>query len=162
MKKVMSYKLWVIGLIIFLTHHYCFAQPVSSTELIDNAKQFDGKLVTYEGEVIGDIMMRGNYAWINVNDGKNAIGIWIDASLVKDIAYTGSYKFIGDEVEVTGILHRACAEHGGDLDIHAQAIRKIESGRRIQQRLNLEKRNLVIVLLGILCLIWILSLLKRR
>jgi len=118
--------------------------------------------VIYEGEVIGDIMKRGGFAWMNVNDGQNAIGIWVNASLVKDIVYTGSYKALGDRVEVTGIFNRACSEHGGDLDIHSQVIRKTAPGRQVRERLNLGKRNLVIVLLGILCLIWILSLLKRR
>lgn len=140
----------------------CFAQALSSTELINNAKQYDGKSVVYEGEVIGDIMKRGDFAWMNINDGRNAIGIWVNASLVKDISYTGSYKSVGDRVEVTGVFNRACPEHGGDLDIHSQAIRKTAPGRQVQERLNPGKRNLVIVLLGILCLIWILSLLKRR
>jgi len=140
----------------------CSAQPISSTELINNAKQYDGKTVVYEGEVIGDIMRRGDYAWINIYDGKNAIGIWINTSLIKDIAYVGSYKSRGDAVEITGIFHRVCVQHGGDLDIHAQAIRKTISGRPIQERLNTSKRNLVIVLLGVLSLVWILSLLKRK
>jgi hypothetical protein len=155
-------------LFIFLTCILClvswdlFAQSVSSTELINNAKSYDGKTVVYEGEVIGDIMRRGDYAWVNVNDGKNAIGIWIKFSLAGEIGYTGSYKSIGDGVEITGIFHRVCPEHGGDLDIHAQAIRKTGQGRQVQERLNPSKRNQVIVLLGLLCLIWILTLLKRK
>ena len=58
--KVMSYKLWVMSLIILLSQFSilhsqsrCYAQPVSSIELINNAKLYDGKTVTYEGEVIG-------------------------------------------------------------------------------------------------------------
>jgi hypothetical protein len=140
----------------------CFAQPVSSTELINNAKLYDGKVVTYEGEVIGEIMVRGEYAWVNVNDGQNAIGIWIEKSLIKDIIYTGSYKSKGDGVEITGIFHRACPEHGGDLDIHAQAIRKIRPGKPIPERINLNKRNFVFVLLGVLCIVWILRRLKLQ
>ena len=140
----------------------CLAQPISSTELINNAKQYDGKTVTYEGEVIGDIMRRGDYAWINVNDGENAIGIWLKSALTKDIVYTGSYKSKGDRIEVTGIFHRACPEHGGDLDMHAQAINKISSGRLVVGKNNSGKSNLATLLLGILCVIWILILLKRR
>lgn len=147
---------------LHFTHYITYAQPISSTELINNAKQYDGKTVVYTGEAIGDIMKRGDYAWMNINDGQNAIGIWVNSSLVKDIAYTGSYKSIGDEIEVTGVFHRACTEHGGDLDIHAQAIRKIDSGRSIQEKFNLGKRNLAMVLLGILCFIWILTLLKSK
>jgi hypothetical protein len=139
-----------------------YAQPISSAELINNAKQYDGKLVVYEGEVIGDIMARGDYAWINVNDGKSAIGIWIDKDLTKDIFSAGSYKSIGDWVEITGVFQRACLEHGGDLDIHAKEIKKITPGRKTQEKLNLSKANQAIVLLGILCFIWILMLFKRK
>lgn len=138
----------------------CFGQPLSSTELINNAQLYDGQIVAYQGEVIGDIMPRGEYAWINIHDGTNAIGIWVKNDLIKDIGYTGNYKFKGDLVEVSGIFQRACALHGGDLDIHAESIRKISQGRKIEERVNLEKKNLAIILAGILGLVWILSLLK--
>lgn len=151
---------------LFIVHcslfSVCFAQGISSTELIDNAKQFDGKTVVYGGEVIGDIMIRGDYAWININDGDNAIGIWINTTLIKDIVYTGSYKSAGDAIEITGIFHRACPEHGGDLDIHAQGLRKISPGKIFQEKLNLGKRNYALVLFTMLGLIWILTLLKRK
>ncbi|MDP2044226.1 MAG: hypothetical protein Q8K15_03545, partial [Candidatus Omnitrophota bacterium] len=62
-----------------------FAQTLSSTELINNAKQYDGKLVVYTGEVIGDVMPRGGNAWVNINDGNNALGVWMDASTAKEI-----------------------------------------------------------------------------
>jgi hypothetical protein len=139
-----------------------FAQPISSSELINNAKQYDGKTVVYEGEVIGDVMVRGDYAWINVNDTKNAIGIWINQSLTKEIAFVGNYKTRGDWIEVTGTFQRACLQHGGDLDIHALGIRKISQGRQIRERLNPGKRNQAIALLVILGLVWILTLLKRK
>lgn len=140
----------------------CFSQPVPSTELINNAKQYDGKTVIYEGEVIGDIMKRGDFAWLNVNDGKNAVGIWVRASLIKDISYAGSYKATGDRVEVTGVFNRACVEHGGDLDIHAGTLRKTASGRIIQGHLSGRKKELALLLLGLLVLTWILTLLRRK
>ena len=139
----------------------CFAQPISSAELIGNAKQDDGKTITYEGEVVGDIMKRGNFSWMNINDGNQAIGVWIENSLLKDINFTGSYGSKGDIVEVKGVFHRACPEHGGDLDIHAQSIRKLSAGRKSSEKVNLSKRNYAAVLLIILGFIWILTLLKR-
>jgi hypothetical protein len=165
--KVQSLKFLVLSFsfalfVLHFTLSMVFAQPVSSTELINNAKLYDGKIVSYEGEVIGDIMVRGAYAWLNLNDGQNAIGVWINSALVKDIGYTGSYKSVGDGIEVTGVFRRACLEHGGDLDIHAQAIRKTGSGRRLQERLNVDKRNQVFIFLGIIALIWISKLLKRK
>lgn len=152
----------ILLFLFFILPITCLAQPLSSTELINNAKSCDGRIVSYEGEVIGDVMKRATGAWININDGENAIGIWGSSSLAKDIIYTGSHKSFGDKVEVTGIFHRACPEHGGDLDIHAQSLRKINSGRSKQERLNPDKRNQVIILSGVLILIWILSLLKRK
>lgn len=160
----MSYKLWVMSFIVFLflTHNYCFAQSIPSSELISNAKQYDGRPVVYAGEVIGEVMARGGYAWINVNDGENAIGIWLPKGLAQEIDYAGSYKSIGDQVEINGIFYRACPQHGGDLDIHALSLRIIRPGRPVKERLNLSKRNFVFVCLGILVAIWILTLLKRR
>lgn len=162
--KSKNFNFWVVVFTFYflLLPLICFGQSISSTELINNAKQYDGKQVVYEGEVIGDIMARGDYAWINVNDGANAIGIWIEKAQTKDILYTGSYKSKGDRIEVTGVFQRACLQHGGDLDIHAQSLRKISPGKIVVERLNLGKRNLIFVLAVILCLIWILKLLKTK
>ena len=152
-------------LLFFITlalHSRCWAQGlISSRELINNAKLYDGKTVVYEGEVIGDVMVRQDYAWVNLNDGLNAIGVWVPKTLIKNISYEGSYKFKGDWLEVTGTFSRSCAYHGGDLDIHAQALRKTGYGRVLTERLNLGKRNLFLVLTVILCLILILKHLKR-
>ncbi len=32
---------------------------------------------------------------------------------------------------MTGILHRACAEHGGDLDLHAATVEVVLRGRAV-------------------------------
>ena len=107
-------------------------------------------------------MGRGDFAWANINDGDNAIGAWMGASLAKEINFTGSYKSRGDNIEVSGVFHRACLEHGGDLDIHAQALRKLASGRMLSQKLNFDKINLSLILLGALFLIWILTLFRKK
>lgn len=137
-------------------------ETISSTELINNAKEYDNKMVIYKGEVIGDIMVRGKFSWINVNDGVNAIGIWSDKDLVKDILYTGSYKSRGDIIEVKGVFHRACLEHGGDMDIHTQALRRINSGEIIKEPVDINKRKLAFILLGALIIIFVLSWLARK
>jgi len=158
----------VKGLVLFLTCVLClaagdlFAQSISSSELINNAKLYEGKVVTFEGEAIGDVMARGEYAWLNVNDGQNAIGIWMGKELAGEVSFTGSYKSRGDWLEITGIFNRACLEHGGDLDIHAQAIRKVRLGRAVSERLNTGKRNMVFILSGVLCAVWILKRLKLK
>jgi hypothetical protein len=117
----------------------CFAQPVGSLELINNAKQYDGKTVIYQGEAIGDIMIRADHAWIHLNDGYIAIGVWVRKDGLKDIAYLGNYRAKGDIIEVTGVFHRCCPEHGGDLDIHAWEIRKIAPGEDCCSKFSIKK-----------------------
>lgn len=107
-------------------------RTVTSTELIENASKLDGDTLSYSGEVIGDILYRGDHAWINVSDGANAIGVYIPASEAKKIEYIGRYRVIGDTVSLTGTFHRACAEDGGDMDIHADKINIAEKGRKIE------------------------------
>ena len=157
-KKVTGYSV-LISSTLFLLYVTCFAQASSSSELINNAKQYDGRTVSYSGEVIGDTMVRKEYAWINVNDGKNAIGIWIKKELIKDIIYTGSYNAKGDLVEITGVFHRSCVEHGGDLDIHAQTITKISSGNKISHAVNTKAISFA---LGLSCIVLLVFLLRAR
>ncbi len=154
-----------IFIIIFLLCAFplaVFAQNLTSRELLEQAAQYDGRSITYSGEVIGEIMRRGEFYWVNISDGENALGVWVNSGQAKEISFTGSYKTRGDSLEVIGIFHRACAEHGGDLDIHAQSVRKVSAGRVVKEKLNSDKVNLSLVLLGALFLVWILMLLKRK
>ena len=163
MKK--NFKLTLIALFLIFSSQgkiAVFAQSLSSSELINHAKEYDGKLVVYSGEVIGDVMLRGEFAWVNINDGQNALGVWMSAVLAKEIKFTGNYKSRGDHLEITGIFHRSCPEHGGDLDIHAQSLRKVGNGRIVKESLNFDKVNLSLILLGALFLVWILTLFKHK
>ena len=140
----------------------CFGQSITSSEIISQAKALDGKDVAYNGEVIGEVMQRGSHAWINVSDGANAIGVWLPVDLAKQVSVKGDFKHTGDMVEVLGVLNRACPEHGGDLDIHAESLRIIRQGEITRCGLTKDKKDWVIKLLGVLAIIWILSLLKTR
>ncbi len=137
-----------------------YAQPVSSGQLIGKANEYDGQVVAYAGEAIGDIMLRGDHVWVNVHDGTSAIGVWLPKSVVAQRIRGGSYASKGDWVEVSGIFRRACPEHGGDLDIHAEAIRIITPGRPLRERLSVDKRNMAVTLMVCLCLALILRRLK--
>lgn len=110
---------------------------VGSAQIIEEAKELDGKVIVYEGEVIGDIMARGDHVWVNVSDGANAVGIWMSAEQAKALSIPGRYKMRGDMVRITGQFNRACAEHGGDYDIHASAVIKLAAGFPINHPLHL-------------------------
>ncbi len=153
----MVYGLWflVITIDYGLSTIDCYAQPeVSSVELIEKAKELDGKEVVYEGEVIGEVMTRGEYSWVNLNDGLNAIGVWMGNDFLGQISFSGGYDYRGDWLRVRGVFNRACRLHGADLDIHAQEAVNLRSGRRVKHSLVPEKKRIVLILAGVcLCLL---------
>ncbi len=159
--KMQRLKFLVLSLSFTLLALHCalgfaFAQPVSSEELIDNTRNYDGKTVIYSGEAIGDIMIRGEYAWVNVHDGQQAIGIWLPKQLTEAIIYRGRYKAIGDWVEITGTFHGVCKEHAGEFDIHATNLRKIHDGYFIPHIFNQSRMKKAMILLAVLGCVWIL------
>lgn len=122
------------------------AIETSSKSLIENAKFYDGKTVTYRGEAVTAVMKRGEYAWVNVNDGDNAIGIWCKAASLGPVRFLGGYKVRGDTLVVTGVFNRACQEHGGDLDIHADEVTVAKTGHLIPEEVNRRKVRLAFIL----------------
>ena len=75
--------------------------------LITNANGLDRMPVVVSGEVIGDIMPRGDYAWVNIQDATGQMGVWTDKQLLKEIVFKGDYNFTGDIIEVEGEFQRA-------------------------------------------------------
>jgi hypothetical protein len=138
------------------------APVVSAQELLGSPEKYDGKVVIYKGEAIGDIMGRGDYAWINVRDESKAIGIFCPRDLVGDIKFTGGYKFRGDMVSVRGAFHRFCPEHGGDTDIHAEKIIVIGKGELIAHLIEPEKVKTSITLAAIAFVLAIIHLVARK
>lgn len=122
---------------------------VSSAALVENANQWDGRTISFKGEAIGEVMIRGDMAWIHVNDdtymekavpagGKlsgynSGHAIWLPADLARKIGVFGDYRHQGDIVKVIGVFYAACREHGGDMDIHAASLTILGPGRSLQQ-----------------------------
>jgi len=116
----------------------------SSTQLVEKNKQYNGQTVTFTGEAIGEVMVRGDYAWIHLNDdaymeanveegaklrGYNSgMAVWVPSALTKQIDTYGDYKHEGSIVQVSGTFNAACKEHGGDMDIHATSVTMIRPG----------------------------------
>jgi hypothetical protein len=129
-----KYCVLCIALLININPSYVLAKTLSSTELIENAKELDKAVVIYKGEAVTAIMQRGTHSWITVNDGPNAIGVWAKNSLAGNIEFVGDYKYKGDTVEIEGILNKACSEHGGELDIHAEKVDLLGRGSSLAER----------------------------
>ncbi len=154
--------IFLVSVLWFLVTDSYAQQIVSSTELIERAKELDGQEVVYEGEVIGEVMTRGDYSWVNLHDGNNALGIWMGNNFLNLISFAGSYKAKGDLLEVRGTFNRACPMHGGDLDIHALNVIKLREGRLVKHRLAPQKEKLTIILSGVLLCLLILRLLNKK
>jgi hypothetical protein len=120
------------------------APSPGSPALVEDAGDWNGRLVGFTGEAIGEAMRRGTMAWIHLNDdayglaepgaaavlaGANSgIAVWVDAGDAALISVFGDYKHHGDLVEVTGTFNAACPLHGGDMDIHATSLRIVRPG----------------------------------
>jgi hypothetical protein len=155
------------------------AEVVTTQDLIDNMAQYDGQEVTISGEAIGDLMQRGDYGWITVNDDpysvksieeggslegvSNAgIGVWAPMNEIGDIHILGGYKNKGDTVRVTGIFNRVCHEHGGDTDIHAESVVVIEQGYAFSHPFKYWLLVLSLILAGIIAILWNIRRLRIR
>ncbi len=128
------------------------AVTVDSVTMIEQAKEYDKKIIIYEGEVIGDVMRRGTFAWVNVSDGSNAMGIWLSITDAAKIQYRGGYHYKGDTIRVTGVFHRACPEHGGDMDIHGERVEILKLGVKRSIALDNKYIYLSIILSFLACI----------
>ena len=106
------------------------------------------------------ILDRGEYSWINLNDGDNAIGIWCKSSMTAPVKFIGDYKNHGDVLEVEGVFHRACSEHGGELDIHAVRVSVVSPGYPTRERVNTGRINFSIALF--ICIALAAAVWRRR
>jgi hypothetical protein len=127
----MSLKICIIAVILLILIAP-LARAESGEALIENSASFDGKTVTFTGEVIG-VLIRGNYAWVNVLDNEVAIGVLCRAEDARKVAVIGDYRHVGDTVEAIGTFHMADPEQGGDLDIHADSFTVVATGRELDR-----------------------------
>ena len=141
MYKTVKTLLIMLLLSFSLSAQVCAAAAIEINTLIEKSQAFDGQTVTVEGEALGEAMLRGEYAWINISDNTNAIGVWLKASDAQKISVFGDYRHKGDTVKITGIFSRNCAEHGGDVDIHNQAMEIIEKGTNVPETITQTKIN---------------------
>jgi hypothetical protein len=150
-------------------------ETLRSRELIENSAAWDGREVTFSGEVIGEAMPRSGGAWLHLNDdayqwrnieegeplgGYNSgLAVWVPKASLRPLRFFGDYRHTGDVVLVRGTFHAACREHGGDLDIHATSLEMVREGHPVAHRLNLGRLRIA---LGLLAVAGFLFALDRR
>jgi len=145
---------------------------VASAALIENASAWDGRVISFAGEAVGEAMARGGHAWLHVNDdayqvrnlgeARRLVGynsgqaIWAPLELARRVRLFGDYRTEGDTIRVSGEFHAACREHGGDMDIHATALEVVRGGRAVAQRLNLGRLGFGFGLLAFAGALWLM------
>lgn len=106
---------------------------VQSSEVIECPTAFDGHVVHYVGEVVGDVLQRDGGAWLLVNDdayalevgplqghsqfrGTNSgLAVWLPAPLPE--LEPGGADVRGTVIRVQGVVRRADPADGGGLTI---------------------------------------------
>ncbi|MEG1614131.1 MAG: hypothetical protein RR069_03490 [Oscillospiraceae bacterium] len=146
-KSYIIKSIFVTALMVFSLPIVCCATDIIEiNQLVEQAKKLDKTEVTIQGELIGEELERGEYSWININDNSNAIGVWVKHKDIEQVKHYGDYKHKGDIVRITGNFNRACAEHGGDTDIHALKIEIVQKGSLTSVALSNKKIVLASVL----------------
>ncbi|MFH1097286.1 MAG: DNA-binding protein [Candidatus Desantisbacteria bacterium] len=128
----------------------CYCE--TSGELVTKCREYDRKTVTIEGEVVGEVARRGEFAWLNISDGNYGIGVFAPTPMIPAINHTGNYVSKGAVVSVVGTFHRACSEHGGGLDIHATTIKLVSPGYFFQHPIQPDSVRAVLFL-GLIAII---------
>lgn len=109
-------------------------------ELLLKAIGNDNVPVKVVGEAIGEPLVRGDHAWINVLDDSGvAIGVYVPVSEARKVQLFGDYARRGDTVAVTGVFHAACPSHGGDPDVHGESVSVLRRGGPVDHPVSFER-----------------------
>lgn len=133
MEKIISCVLLILIFVGVTIQPISAGQVVEINTLVEKAKEMDGQSVTVEGEAIGEPMIRGDFAWVNINDGTNAMGLWMKKENAQVINFYGDYSHKGDRLLVEGVFYRACPEHGGEADLHVKSLSVVKNGNEVEE-----------------------------
>lgn len=152
----------VTSFIISLSENVYADEIIDINYIIEHAAELDKQEVTVSGEAVGEVMNRGSHSWININDGTNAIGIWMSSSDAQKVKYFGNYKYKGDVLKVSGIFNRTCKEHGGESDIHGTALEVEKTGHVEDEQISSTKTAVAALSAVLAASLMILFLIETR
>jgi len=151
---------------------------VNSASLVENANAWNGRIITFTGEAIGEAMDRGKMAWIHLNDdaymwknieegaqlgGYNGgHAVWVLTDLAKKIRFFGDFKHEGDVVKIVGTFNAACSQHGGDMDIHASTLENVRVGHSVHHIINTPRAMIAGVFLILALILYRFRIIIRR
>lgn len=127
---------------------------VTSAQVLACPQAFQGRRITYVGEVVGDVLRRDGGAWVLVNDdpyalevgplpshnhrrGTNSgLTVWLPDPLVDQIGEVGRPNQRGDVIEIQGHIRRTDPDDGGGLTVRADRIRLLSPAVRLHDPLD--------------------------
>ena len=119
-----------------------FLYDTSIAELAAADSSSQGKTVQVTGEVVGDALIseedEGKH-WITLEalgDGDDSsISVLIDDSYLDLIDAYGTYGTTGTILQVRGVYYLTCPSHEGIMDIHAESVKIVSRGARVERPL---------------------------
>ncbi len=150
---------------MFMQSHLAVADDRTTplSVLINEATSLDRMEVVVQGEAIGEILPRGEYAWVSIQEGASQMSIWVPINLANQIKHLGDYNTTGDIVEIEGEFQRADEQLQGEMRVKANTIKIITSGQRRDHPVEQIKLHITIILGFLLLGIFVLSrVMKRR
>lgn len=149
---------------------------VSSEQVYACPAAFDGRDVTFVGEVVGEIIPRDGGAWAQVNDdayalevgpvighreragSNNGMSVWLPDGLHERIEEPGRPGRRGDVIQVRGPLLRTDPDDGGGTTVRAQELQVLDGPVEIEAPLHVAQ----IVVAGVLAVLALASVVWAR
>ena len=142
----------ILIILLFLLNINAISCAHTLKEIFRDKDYFDKKIVTIEGELVGDIIKKQGGVIVNLKEGHQFIGLYIPYSLASKINYTRKYLTIGDRVRIKGIFNKECPLHFGEQDIHVQELEVVRKGKKLKETVVFPKK-ITALLLSIITLI---------
>ena len=135
----------------------------SISELLSASSRMDGDKVSISGEVVGYAAKAGTgHSWLNIQDQEGkVISVYVRNSLAERVGTFGKYGTQGDKVELSGVYHRACPAHAGELEIHAVSLNVKVEGCPVYHEVSPELGIAGIVMLGMAAVVLLVERLLR-
>ncbi|HSK24282.1 MAG TPA: hypothetical protein VK906_13945 [Egicoccus sp.] len=133
---------------------------------------FDGRRVTFAGEVVGDLLARDGGAWALVNDddyalrrgplpshsdhrGSNSgLSVWLPSDLAAEVSGVGRPGRRGDVVVVEGVIRRHDPEDGGGLTLRADRLSVIAPSQDFEEPFDVPQAVLALGSVVAAVLLW--------
>lgn len=138
---------------------------VASTAVLSCPVAFDGRTITFAGEVIGDVLVRDGGAWVLINDDAYALAtgplpthrtrsgfnsglpVWLPDGLHESLSEPGRPGRRGDVVEVVGRVVRVDPDDAGGMTLRAERLRIVAPGVDVDEPLDRPQAALALALL---------------